>query len=66
MDDNSDLSSDPDQLVTVIDEMEGKITSFQALLAEEAAKREHYKVIASFPGLLSLALLYSRVFTREF
>lgn len=44
MEEGSDLSADPDQLVTVIDEMDGKIASLQAQVAEEEAKSEKHKV----------------------
>lgn len=40
----SGLSSNPDQLVAFIDEMEGKIASLQAQVAEEVVKMDKYKV----------------------
>ena len=44
MEDSSEMSSDPDQLVAVIDEMESKIASLQVQVAEEVAKNEKYRV----------------------
>lgn len=44
MEEGSGLSSDPDQLVTVIDDMEGKIASLQAQVAEEVVKADKYRV----------------------
>jgi len=43
MEEVSGLSSNPDELVNVIDEMEGKIATLQAQVAEEVVKAEKYK-----------------------
>ena len=44
MEEGEGLNGDPDQLVTFIDEMEGKISTLQAQVAEEVVKREGYRV----------------------
>lgn len=44
MEDSSEMSTDPDQLVAVIDDMESKIASLQVQVAEEVAKNEKYRV----------------------
>lgn len=44
MDDGGCASTDPDQLVVYIDDMESKISVLQAQVAEEVVKMERYKV----------------------
>ena len=44
MEDGSGLSSDPQDLATLIDEIETKITRLQGQVEEEVEKSEKYKV----------------------
>ena len=44
--DESGLSSDPDDLVALIDEIEGKINTLQGQVAEEVVKMDKYRVSA--------------------
>ena len=44
MDDGSDLSVDPQELATCIEEVEARIAELEGLVEAEEAKRERYRV----------------------
>ena len=44
MDDSSGLPSDPEELQTVIEEAESRLTMLQERIAEENVKMERYRV----------------------
>ena len=52
MEDEGGLSSNPDELVALIDETESKINTLQAQVAEEVVKMDKYKVSADCRALL--------------
>ena len=47
MDDESGLTSDPEQLATVIEDCDSKIVSLQAKVVQEETKMEKYRVSES-------------------